>query len=346
MAMVTIKDVARESGFAPTTVSIVLNDAPLAQYIPARTKNLIKSAAEKLNYHPNPYARSLRSNRSHTIGVMVFDISDPYCANILKGIEDGLDESPYLVVLADTQNDRKRFERDIEMLLARRVEGLIAVANSLSLEIDVLAVLRKRVLPTVIIGRNFRQDSMSTVVVNNEAGGRLALQHLHELGHREIAFITGPKIIVDSGDRWNGVLTYAQEVGLAIDPGLVMEVKEPTSSYESGFELAQELLRRRKKFTAVLAFDDVTAFGVIRALNNASRRVPEDCSVIGFDDVSMAGCYNPPLTTIRQPMSDLGSVGVKLLVDAVKASLGKTPFTPESIKVEPELVVRESTRHP
>jgi LacI family transcriptional regulator len=344
--MVTIKDVARESGFAPTTVSIVLNDAPLAQYIPARTKNLIKSAAQKLNYHPNPYARSLRSNRSHTIGVMVFDISDPYCANILKGIEDGLDESPYLVVLADTQNDRKRFERDIEMLLARRVEGLIAVANSLSLEIDVLAVLRKRVLPTVIIGRNFRQDSMSTVVVNNEAGGRLALQHLHELGHREIAFITGPKIIVDSGDRWNGVLTYAQEVGLAIDPALVMEVKEPTSSYESGFEVAQELLRRRKKFTAVLAFDDVTAFGVIRALNNASRRVPEDCSVIGFDDVSMAGCYNPPLTTIRQPMSDLGSIGVKLLVGAVQASLSKTPFTPEFLKVEPELVVRESTRHP
>lgn len=277
---------------------------------------------------------------------MVFDISDPYCANILKGIEDGLDESPYLVVLADTQNDRKRFERDIEMLLARRVEGLIAVANSLSLEIDVLAVLRKRVLPTVIIGRNFRQNSMSTVVVNNEAGGRLALQHLHELGHRQIAFITGPKIIVDSGDRWNGVLTYAQEVGLPIDPHLVMEVKEPTSSYESGFELGQDLLRRRRKFTAVLAFDDVTAFGVIRALNNASRRVPEDCSVIGFDDVSMAGCYNPPLTTIRQPMSDLGSIGVKLLVNVVQASLSKTPFTPEYIKVEPELVVRESTGHP
>ncbi|MGH9160396.1 MAG: LacI family DNA-binding transcriptional regulator [Vicinamibacteraceae bacterium] len=344
--MVTIKDVARESGFAPTTVSIVLNDAPLAQYIPARTKNLIKSAAQKLNYHPNPYARSLRSNRSHTLGVMVFDISDPYCANILKGIEDGLDESPYLVVLADTQNDRKRFEHDMEMLLARRVEGLIAVANSLSLEIDVLAVLRKRVLPTVIIGRNFRQDRMSTVVVNNEAGGRLALQHLHELGHRQIAFITGPKIIVDSGDRWNGVLTYAQEVGLAIDPTLVLEVKAPTSSYESGFELAQELLRRRRPFTAVLAFDDITAFGVIRALNNASRRVPEDCSVIGFDDVSMAGCYNPPLTTIRQPMSDLGAMGVKLLMNAVQASLSKTPFTPEYVKVEPDLVVRESTAHP
>ncbi|MPY88807.1 MAG: LacI family DNA-binding transcriptional regulator [Luteitalea sp.] len=341
--MITIKDVARESGFAPTTVSIVLNDAPLAQYIPAQTKNRIKKAAEKLNYRPNPYARSLRSNRSHTIGVMVFDISDPYCANILKGIEDGLNESPYLLTLADTQNDRKRFEHDIEMLLERRIEGLITVANSLSLEIDVLTALKKRTIPTVIIGRNFRQAAMSTVVVNNEAGGRLALQHLYELGHRHIAFITGPRILVDSGDRWNGVLTYAQEVGLAIDPKLVMEVKEPTTGYQSGFELAHELVRRRRKFTAVLAFDDVTAFGVIRALNNVSRRVPEDCSVIGFDDVSMAACYNPPLTTVRQPMSDLGSIGVKLLLKTVQASLNKTPFDAEHLRVEPELVVREST---
>lgn len=344
--MVTIKDVARESGFSPTTVSIVLNDAPLAQYIPARTKNAIKDAAEKLNYSPNPYARSLRSNRSHMIGVIVFDISDPYCANILSGIEDGLDESPYLLVLADTRNDGKRFERDVEMLLARRIEGLIAVANSLSLEIDVLPLLRKRIVPTVIIGRNFRQDPISNVVVNNEAGGRLALQHLYELGHREIAFITGPRILVDSGDRWDGVLKYAQEVSLAIDSNLVMEVKEPTSSYESGFELAQELLRRRKHFTAVLAFDDITAFGVIRALNSGSIRVPEDCSVIGFDDVLMAGYYNPPLTTVRQPMADLGSIGVKLLVKAVQASLEKSPFTPEYVKVEPELVLRESTAGP
>lgn len=340
--MITLKDVARASGFAPTTVSIVLNDAPLAQYIPARTKNRIKDAAEKLNYRPNPYARSLRNNRSHTIGVMVFDISDPYCANILRGIEGGLDESPYLLVLADTQNERKRFERDIEMLLARRIEGLIAVANSLSLEVNLLSVLRKRAIPTIIIGRNFR-DSMSTVVVNNEGGGRMALQHLYELGHRHIAFIAGPKILVDSGDRWHGVLTYAQEVGLAIDSNLVMEVKEPTSSYQCGFELGQELLRRRRKFTAVLAFDDVTAFGVIRALNNASIRVPEDCSVIGFDDIPMAGWFNPPLTTIRQPMSDLGSIGVKLLLKGVQASLNKTRLPPEYVKVEPELVVREST---
>ncbi|MGH9161099.1 MAG: LacI family DNA-binding transcriptional regulator, partial [Vicinamibacteraceae bacterium] len=261
-------------------------------------------------------------------------------------IEESLDGSPYLLVLADTRNDRKRFERDIEMLLERRVEGLIAVANSLSLEIDLLTVLKKRIIPTVIIGRKLRQASMSTVVVNNEAGGRLALQHLYQLGHRHIAFITGPKILVDSGDRWNGVLTYAQEVGLAIDPKLVVEVKGPTPSYQSGFALAQELVRRRRKFTAVLAFDDITAFGVIRALNTASRRVPEDCSVIGFDDVSMAACYNPPLTTVRQPMSDLGSIGVKLLLNAVQTSLKKAPFGAEHLRVEPELVVRESTAPP
>jgi LacI family transcriptional regulator len=340
--MITIKDVARESGFAPTTVSMVLNDAPLAQYIPVSTKNRIKAAAAKLNYRPNTYARSLRSNRSHAIGVMVFDITDPYCANILRGIEEGLHESPYLVILADTQNDRRRFERDIEMLLDRRIEGLIAVANSLSLEIDVLAALKKRTIPTVVIGRDFREDSMSTVLINNEAGGRLALKHLHDLGHREIAYIKGPKMLVDSADRWNGVVAYAREVGLRINPDRVLELTQPNSSH-SGFELGQKIAQHRRRFTAVLSFDDMTAFGVIRALNKASRRVPDDCSVIGFDDVAMADCYNPPLTTVRQPMGELGALGVELLLKGISSSLKKTLFEPAHLRVEPELVIREST---
>lgn len=345
-SVVTIKDVARESGFAPTTVSMVLNDAPLAQYIPAGTKNTIRNAATKLNYRPNAHAQSLRSNRSHTIGVMVFDITDPYCANILRGIEEGLNDSAYLVILSDTQNDRRRFERNVEMLLDRRIEGLITVANSLSLEIDVLAALKKRRVPTVVIGRDFRQDSTSTVLINNEAGGRLALQHLYELGHRRIACIKGPKMLVDSADRWNGAVAYAKKVGVAIDPGLVLELQQPNSSHLGGFELGRKLAQGRKAFTAVLAFDDLTAFGVIRAMNNAGRRVPEDCSVIGFDDVSMAGCYNPPLTTVRQPMCNLGVLGVELLVKAVQSSLNKTAFEPTHLRVEPELVIRESTARP
>lgn len=344
--MATIKDVARESGFSPTTVSMVLNDAPLAQYIPRETKDMIRAAAAKLSYRPNVHARSLRSNRSHTIGVMVFDITDPYCASILRGIDEALNDSPYLVVLADTQNDSRRFERDLEMLMDRRIEGLITVANSLSVEIDVLAALEKRATPTVVIGRDLRQDSMSTVAIDNEQGGRLALKHLYDLGHREIAYVKGPEMLVDSAQRWKGIVGCAQEVGLSIDPDLVLAHTEPNSTCRSAFDLVRLLTLRRRRFTAILAFDDMTAFGAIRALNSGSRRVPDDCSVIGFDDVAMADCYNPPLTTVRQPMCHLGALGLDILIKAVTGSVNKTPFEPVHIKVAPELVVRESTAPP
>lgn len=285
----------------------------------------------------------MRASRIQAVGVMVFDIIDPYCASILRGIEQGLHESPYLVVLADTQNDARRFARDLEKLLDRRVEGLIAVANSLSLEIDVRAELEKRKVPIVVIGRDLQRQSTSTVMVNNRHGGRLALKHLYELGHRKIAFIKGPAMLVDSAERWTGVTAYAQEVGLAIDPDLVVELTQPNSSHRDGFDIGQRLVHRRRAFTAVLSFDDMTAFGVIRALTQASIRVPQDCSVIGFDDVAMAGCYNPPLTTVRQPMEVLGELGADLLLNAISNARNKTPIDPAHLRVEPVLVIREST---
>ena len=141
--MVTIRDVAKESGFSSTTVSIVLNNAPLARYIPAATKKRIERAAKKLGYRPNLFARSLRSKRSHTVGVMVFDMTDPYCTLVLRGIENSLYQSSFLPILTDMHNERSRFERYLEMLLDRRVEGLIVVANWLFLDINLLADLEK-----------------------------------------------------------------------------------------------------------------------------------------------------------------------------------------------------------
>ena len=146
--MVTIRDVAKESGFSSTTVSIVLNDAPLARYIPLVTKKRIERAAEKLGYRPNQFARSLRSKRSHTVGVMVFDMTDPYCPLVLRGIENTLYEASYLPILTDVQNERSRFERYLEMLLDRRIEGLIVFANWLFLNINLLADLEKSSIPT------------------------------------------------------------------------------------------------------------------------------------------------------------------------------------------------------
>src|SRR3954470_19068304 len=161
--MVTIRDVAKESGFSSTTVSIVLNNAPLARYIPPATKTRIEKAAKRLGYRPNLFARSLRSNRSHTVGVMVFDMTDPYCTPILRGIENALYQESYLPILTDVQNERSRFERYLEMLLGRRVEGLIIIGNWLFMDVDVLSDLAKNRIPTVMIGHELRKGPVSSV---------------------------------------------------------------------------------------------------------------------------------------------------------------------------------------
>ncbi len=345
--MVTIRDVAKESGFSSSTVSIVLNEAPLSRYISAETKSRILRTAKKLGYRPNLFARSLRSKRSHTVGVLVFDITDPYCTPILRGVENSLYQSSYLPIFTDVHNDRTRFERYLEMLLERRVEGLIILANWVFLDINLLADLEKSKIPTAMIGRELKAELVSSVIVDNEVGGRIGLEHLLSLGHRKIAFIRGPKTLADSLPRWKGVRMAAQAAGLELDPELIIELpksRDPLSGFEGGYKLTEQLLARRRPFTALMAFDDITAFGAIRALAKAGIRVPEHCSVIGFDDVPPAALYSPPLTTVRQPMEAMGSFAVNIVVEGINSALEKREFTASHRKLTPELVVRESTR--
>lgn len=345
--MVTIRDVAKESGFSSTTVSIVLNNAPLARYIPVATKKRIERAAKKLGYRPNLFARSLRSRRSHTVGVMVFDMTDPYCTLILRGIENTLYQASYLPILTDVHNERARFERYLEMLLDRRVEALIVLANWLFVDIDVLGDLERSSIPTVMIGRELQTKSISSVIVDNELGGHAAVEHLHSMGHRKIAFIRGPKTLADSAPRWRGVRAFAKSAGLEIDPKLVLDLPEsrdPISSFEAGYKLTEDLIKQKRPFTALMAFDDMTAFGAIRALNKAGLRVPEHCSVIGFDDIAASSLYTPALTTVRQPMEAMGTMAVGTAVEGINAVLEKRDFNAVHRKVAPELAVRESTR--
>ena len=343
----TIRDVAKASGFSSTTVSIVLNNAPLARYIPPVTKKKIEIAAKKLGYRPNLFARSLRSKRSHTVGVMVFDMTDPYCTLILRGIENSLYQSGYLPIFTDVHNERSRFERYLEMMLDRRIEGLVVLANWLFVDINLLADVEKSSIPTAMIGRELRTDTVSSVIVDNELGGHAAMEHLHSLGHRKIAFIRGPKALADSSPRWKGVRTVAQAKGLELDARLIMDLPEsrdPISGFEAGYKLTEELIRRRRGFTAIMAFDDMTAFGAIRALSKAGIRVPDQCSVIGFDDVATAALYTPSLTTIRQPMEAMGSLAVSVVVDGINSVLEKREVAAVHRKLAPELVVRESTK--
>ena len=293
---VTIRDVAERSGFSSATVSIVLNNAPLSRYIPDKTKARIQRAASLLGYRPNLFARSLRSRRSHTIGVMVFDMTDPYCTLVLRGIENTLYQSNFLPILTDVHNERSRFERYLEMLLDRRIEGLVVLANWLFVDINVLADLEKNNIPTATVGQQLKSDHISSVIVDNAAGAHAALEHLYSLGHRKIAFIRGPHKLSDTEPRWRGVRTLARERNLELDPQLIVDLPEsgdPFSSFEQGYKLTEELLHRRHPFTALMAFDDMTAFGAIRALGKAGIRVPDQCSVVGFDDVSAAALYSP-----------------------------------------------------
>ena len=344
---VTMREVATQSGFSPATVSIVLNNAPLARYIAPATKKRIEDVARKLGYRPNAMARFLRSKRSHSVGVMFFDITDPFCTLVLRGIENTLYQSSYVPIFADAHNQRNRFERYLEMLLERHVEALIVVANWLFVDIQLLGDLSKRNIPAATIGWELPGDTISSVMVDNETGARLALEHLYQLGHRKIAFIRGPKMLIDSGPRWRGIQKFAQSAGLEIDPALVQQLPEsldPNSSFESGFRFAEEWLQKKKRFTAMMAFDDLAALGAIRALTKAGVKVPEQCSVTGFDDVALSALAAPSLTTVRQPMEAMGELAVNIVMEGINAALEKREWNIVSHKMNPELVIRESTR--
>jgi LacI family transcriptional regulator len=343
--MVTIRDVAGECQVSITTVSVVLNGGPSASRFSPRTRERIWIAAKRLGYQPNLLARSLRSNRSHSLGVVIFDVTDPYCAQILRGIENHLRASRYFPVLTDLQNNGAEFQRCVDLLLGRRVEGFIAIANPVYLGPELFAQLGKRQIPTVVIGREMKGSPISSVAVDNEAGTRLALQHLYELGHSKIAFIKGPKEMVDTKPRWRGIEVFAAEVGLKLDPKLVVGIKWRNSTYAEGHLLTEELLKRGKEFTALVAFDDLTACAAIGALTKAGRRVPMDCSVVGFDDIPSSAFYNPPLTTVHQQLEMQGSLGAEIIEELVKASSHKhaRAAEPKHLKVAPKLMVRDST---
>jgi LacI family transcriptional regulator len=347
---VTIVDVARASGFSASTVSIVLNEAPLSRYVAAGTKERIRAVAGDLGYRPDASARSLRSRRSHTIGIMVSDISDPFCTLILQGIEKALYPTTYLPIIMIAHNQRQQFERHTEMMLERRVEGLILVANWLFGEFDLLADIEKSQIPSVGVGRDLTASRVRSLQVDNEAGGYEAARHLYELGHREIAVLRGPSELSDSDRRWQGIQRFATEAGLPLPPRRVVQLAaamEPSSGFEGGLRLTSALIGKRVKFTAVLAFDDLTALGAIRALAQAGRRVPDDCSVIGFDDVPLAELNTPGLTTIRQPMERMGSLAAEMVLNSLQAPKpqggenGSLSGTLELLP--PELVVRQST---
>jgi DNA-binding LacI/PurR family transcriptional regulator len=342
---VTLLDIARASGFSVSTVSIVLSQAPLSQNVAATTRTHIRTIAQQLGYHPDAYARSLRRRSTQTIGIVAFDLSDPFCIPIVRGIQAKLQPSAYFPLLMDVQTQRALFDDYLHMLLERRADAVIVIASWVFEEMNLLGDVRKNNVPILIIGRDLSARGTSSILVDNEEGGALAMRHLYELGHRRIAVIRGPQELCDSEPRWKGIRDVAVECGMKLDERLVFQlpgIAGPASGFEGGLQFARAMLTAGEPFSAVLAFDDLTALGVVRGLREAGLRVPEDCSVMGFDDILPAEVATPAMTTIRQPLREMGVEAAERVLQAIRGKEQK----PRLHRTRPELVVRMSTASP
>lgn len=329
---VSLKQLASHLRLSPTTLSLVLNDSPNARSIPQETKDRIFAAAKKHNYRPNLVARSLRVQRTHTLGIIVSEVSDNYSAMVLNGIEAVLTKKGYLYLLASHWHRDDLLETHVRILLERQVEGLIAVNSHIRFQPP---------LPTVNVSGHNEIDGVTNVILNHRHAAELGIEHLFGLGHRRIAVIKGQDFSADTSVRWKTIERSAKDRGIPIDKKLVAQLEDDMRSPEVGYVATKKLISAGRRFTALFAFNDVSAIGAIRALEESGLRVPTDVSVLGFDDIYAAAYHNPPLTTIRQPLFEMGSLAARILLEKLNGSK-ESEFRPE-LSVEPTLVVREST---
>ena len=340
---VTLRDIARESGVSIATVSIVLNRSLLAQNLSSATRARVEETARRLKYSPDLMARSLKSRQSQTIGVMIFDIADPYCTRLLKGIESSIEPTAFLPLIMSVQNKTELFQRYSKLVGERRIEGLILVPNWTSFDHKLFDGLAQ--VPCVTIGYRISAANIHSVLLDNVGGGFRAMEHLYRLGHRNIAVLRGPGHNPDGMERWKGMQSFAKRVNLAIRPELVAEIRslpEANSTFLEGYRLTLDLIRGNRPFTALAAFDDLAGAGAIRALHESGWDVPGRCSVIGFDDISNAEFISPALTTMRQPLEDMGKLAVEILLTGIDQK-NKTTAVRSSTVFDLTLTVRAST---
>ncbi len=338
---VTLKQVAEFLDLSPATVSLVLNRSPVADSIPPATHERVFAAARELGYRPNFVARSLRSRRSFSIGVLVPEISEGYAAGVLSGVEDHLLEEGYFYLVASHRSASDLLEEYMQLLKDRLVEGFILVNTPLA---------ESPGLPAVAVAGHESLAGVTNVVIDHDRAAYLALSHLAELGHERVAYFKGHAHSADTQDRWRGIEKAAESLGLELRPehtlqlggDAVEETFSPEEGYQEGHAYGRKLLEGNGDFTALFAFNDVSAIGAMRAFLDAGLRVPEDVSVVGFDDIQGAAFQNPGLTTVRQPLRKMGETAGRILLERLSGDSSH----PEVVTVEPELVVRGSTGRP
>jgi DNA-binding LacI/PurR family transcriptional regulator len=327
---VTLKMVAEHVGLTKGTCSAVLNKTAASRSIPLHTQERILAAARKLNYRPSFYARNLGVKRTYMIGVATLEIGDFYSSPIITGIERYLRQKKFFFLTVPHRHDPKLLETYSHILLDRGVEGFIAIDISID---------RPLPLPTVAIPGHRRVKGVTNIVLDHRKAARLALNHLIELGHNEIAFMKGSEVSPDSEARWRAIREIAEELGIRMRSELIVQLEGDDATPQLGYPFAKELLTRKRPFTALFAFNDISAIGSIRAFQEAGLRVPEDISVVGFDDIRIAVHNNPSLTTVRQPLQKMGEIAARTLLNRIE---GHEDGVPE-MAIEPEFVARNST---
>jgi LacI family transcriptional regulator len=329
---VSLKMLADYLGLCPATVSVVLNNVP-GRSIPAETRERVRAAARKFNYQPSLLARSLRKQRTFTVGVLVPELSDGYHTLVMSGIGDHLMREGYFYFSAHHRHKPDMIEEYPRLLLARGAEGIIAIDTALHHELPI---------PVVAVAGHRKIGGVTNVVLDHKRAAELSLGHLYQLGHRRIAFMRGQSFSSDSDDRWRSLVATAKDLGIEIRPELTIQLERDLTSPELGYPVVQELLKHQRAFTAIVSFNDIAAIGAIRALRDANLRVPEDVSVMGFDDIQVAAYHNPRLTTIRQPLHDMGETAARILLQRMQ---GFKDY-PVEFAVPPELIIRETTAAP
>ena len=334
---VTLRDVAARAGVHPATASRALNPETRL-LVKEETARRVLDAAESLGYHPNPVARSLRTRRSHTVGVLIPDLTNPLFPPIVRALEDRLAAAGYVALIGNTDGDDERERLVFQQIRARHVDGMVLATAHLS--DPLLADAARAGLPVVLMNRMAADHSLPSVAVDNERGMRMAVAHLAAEGHKKIAHIAGPQEVSTGLSRYQGFVSAMEAHGLVPDPDLIVTAK--AFAIEEGMRCTRALLERRTGCTAVAAGTDMLAIGCLAALEEIGLNCPADMSVVGFNDMPFIDRLRPPLTTIRFPHYQLGTEAAQLLLERIAGQGGPVKV----LYLAPELVVRGSTAPP
>jgi DNA-binding LacI/PurR family transcriptional regulator len=327
-----LKELSAHLGLSQSTVSRVINGGATAHRIAEETQRRVLEAAAAFGYEANVIARSLRQKRTFTVGVLVPEISEGYSTAVLSGIEDALLKEGLFYFVASHRHHEDLLEAYPRLMISRAVDGIIAVDTKVSEHIPV---------PVVAVSGHWHNQHAISVELDHRQAAQQALEHLQKLGHQRIAFIKGQAFSSDTSRRWKAIREVATKLGIVIHPELTVQLRGPEPGPEPGHLATQELLSRKSPFSAIFSFNDMSAIGAMTALREAGLQVPRDISIIGFDDVLFAATSHPPLTTVRQPLREMGQTAAITLLGMIQGDGTHTSGT--VITVYPELIVRRST---